>query len=152
MGGAVGEHAMSLLLQEIIERHPLPWAYRPEKHDDWGFVRDARGGLVLSTCPSGLAADFSKANLDYNETRKAGPQQARFLAELLIDVVAHAARVLAQNGGPLREQQTVSCELFTGVLELLVKKHGNRRMGPAMNCLHPKLARDRSCVFVVARG
>lgn len=33
----------------------------------------------------------------------------------------------------------VSMDFFTGVIRLLLKIHGNRKMGRTMNCLHPNL-------------
>lgn len=64
-----------------------PWAYRPDKHDDWGTVRDADGHPVANTCPPGLAQDFRDARLQQAPSVtawKAGPPQARAIAELLI--------------------------------------------------------------------
>lgn len=28
------------------ESHNAPWSYRPDKYDDWGIVRDAKGRVV----------------------------------------------------------------------------------------------------------
>jgi hypothetical protein len=66
---------------------PGPWAYRPERYDDWGTVRDAEGHPVANTCPPGLAQDFKdeRRNQPPSVTLwKAGPPQARAVAELLI--------------------------------------------------------------------
>lgn len=84
---------MSEELNELLQRHPLPWSYMPDEHDDWGDVRDGNGRLVVRTCTNGLAKDFSDANPEYDESRKLGPPQARLLAEILIDAVGNSTRV-----------------------------------------------------------
>ena len=63
---------------------PGPWRYRPEKHDDWGCVRDADGNPVASTCPPGVGNAFCEAHPTFDDVRWSGPQQARSVAELLI--------------------------------------------------------------------
>jgi len=30
----------------MSERTPTPWAYRPKKYDDWGFIRGADGDVA----------------------------------------------------------------------------------------------------------
>lgn len=32
----------------MVEHTPTPWAYRPLKHDDWGWIRDADGSLAAT--------------------------------------------------------------------------------------------------------
>lgn len=60
-----------------------PWRYRPNEHDDWGFVRDASDQLVANTCPPWLAEDFQSTPFGTPE-RESGPPQARGVAALLI--------------------------------------------------------------------
>jgi hypothetical protein len=62
-----------------------PYRYRPDKHDDWGFVRGPSGDLVANTCPPSLGRRFSDENPSYDEVRKAGPPQAAALANLLAE-------------------------------------------------------------------
>lgn len=30
------------------EHTPTPWAYRPNEHDDWGWIRDAEGAIAAA--------------------------------------------------------------------------------------------------------
>lgn len=32
----------------MADHTPTPWAYRPLKHDDWGWIRDADGSLAAT--------------------------------------------------------------------------------------------------------
>lgn len=34
---------------------PEPWKYRPNKHDDWGFIRDEKGTLVANALNSDIS-------------------------------------------------------------------------------------------------
>lgn len=36
---------------------PEPWDYRPNKHDDWGFIRDLNGDLVAVAKDSSISHD-----------------------------------------------------------------------------------------------
>lgn len=55
------------------QRHtPGPWAYRPEKYDDWGFVRASDGALVAAAKDSSVPF----AAFDEYRTRKADPYEA----------------------------------------------------------------------------
>jgi len=68
---------------------PGPYRYRPEEHDDWGFVRDANGDIVANTCSPGLADKFSVENSHISVHGSPskwhdGPLQARAVTELLI--------------------------------------------------------------------
>ena len=69
---------------------PGPWAYRPEKHDDWGTIR---GGMI-KTCIGDIRPPVAVSNpprvdnnYDYEAHRKAGtdPMEAngRFIVELV---------------------------------------------------------------------
>lgn len=63
---------------------PGPWKYRPDRYDDWGWVRDADGNVVADTCPVQLIGPH-KSQHAYNTLEyHAGPPQARAVAELLI--------------------------------------------------------------------
>jgi hypothetical protein len=69
---------------------PLPWKYRPDPYDDFGFVRDVTGNIVANTCPTWLASDFNDNTKFGTEEWHAGPPQARRVAELLIQAAGEA--------------------------------------------------------------
>lgn len=62
---------------------PGPWNYMPNEHDDWGWLRDANGNVFMNTCGNN-AADFAFSHRYGTPEYKAGPPQARAIAELLI--------------------------------------------------------------------
>lgn len=68
---------------------PGPWRYMPDKHDDWGHVRDANGDLVADCCSSKLGSDFRESyDGDNDREWREGPPQARAVADLLIQARA----------------------------------------------------------------
>lgn len=77
---------------------PGPWRYMPNRHDDWGMVRDGNGLPIADTCPTGLAAKFSLQHTEFDEVRRRGPPQARAVAELLIN----AQSLIGWIPGPAR--------------------------------------------------
>lgn len=63
---------------------PGPLTYMTGQYDDWGQVRDAKGQLVADTCPGMNWHEFSEAHPVFDDVRKAGPPEARAIANLLI--------------------------------------------------------------------
>ena len=71
-------------MTEQAKLPPGPWSYRPNMHDDWGFVRDSAGAIVAHTCPVGVAQAFTEATKRNAPEWDAGPEHARAVAEFMI--------------------------------------------------------------------
>ncbi len=66
----------------MSEKHTLePWLYRPDKHDDWGFIRDIEGHCVCVAANSRIGYD------QHDEYRRAGKDPYESNARRIIDCV-----------------------------------------------------------------
>jgi len=81
----------------VTEHTPTPWAYRPQKHDDWGWIRDADGGLAAT------ARDGRVWSEQFDEYRAAGKDpyepNATFIVKAVNnhDVLVSALQALVDN-------------------------------------------------------
>src|SRR4051812_18441778 len=74
----------------MAEHTPTPWAYRPLKHDDWGWIRDADGSLAAT------ARDGRVMSERFDEFRAAKKDPYAANAELIVKAVNnHDALVAA---------------------------------------------------------
>lgn len=60
----------------------MPWAVRPRRHDDWGWIRDANGDAA---CMARWSPELTEENLDAHRANKTDPAQAN--ADLIVKAV-----------------------------------------------------------------
>lgn len=101
------------------EHTPTPWAYRPNEHDDWGWIRDADGNLAATARDGRVwSEDFDRyreAKTDPYEPNAAFICKAvnnhDALVQALKDALcelSHCAAQLAARGLPGRGGDSVS--------------------------------------------
>jgi hypothetical protein len=60
----------------VSEVSPLPWSYRPLKHDDWGYVRGANGEIACTARKGFYLSEDEAHRHRVNKTDPYGPNAA----------------------------------------------------------------------------
>lgn len=110
-------------LRGLVEAaSPLPWVYRPEKYDDWGWIRgverDDRGigpfRPIVANAKDSLVSDE-----DMDAHRRAGTDPYSPNAELIVTAVNLIPTLLANAATPANGEQVEPDKLKTAYLALL---------------------------------
>lgn len=86
---------MSQELRELYEGAHLPWAYRPQEHDDWGFIRTTIASDA-GWCPVVAVSREIEGGKSHSEHRRDKTDPYEPLGKLIVAAVNALPSLLAR--------------------------------------------------------